>query len=141
MGRILAIDYGARRIGLAVSDETQTIAQGLKTFDCAEKGLPGALAEIGRIAQNCEVELIILGYPLSLSGKPSTRGKEVDTFRAALEDALNIPVELVDERFTTALAHRYAEEGGRKARADRQPIDMIAAVILLEDYLKRELGS
>lgn len=141
MGRILAIDYGARRIGLAVSDETQTIAQGLKTLRCAPDGMAEAIADIGRIAQNCEVELIILGYPLSLSGKPSTRGKEVDAFRSALEDAVNIPLELVDERYTTALAHRYVEEGGRKARPDRQPIDMVAAVILLEDYIKRELGN
>jgi putative Holliday junction resolvase len=135
MGRILAVDYGLKRIGLAVSDETQTVAQGLKTLDCGRKTPADVIDDIKRVASNCEAELIILGYPLSLSGKPTARSKEVDAFRALLEDSIDVPVELVDERYTTALAHRYIEEGGKKARADRQPIDMVSAVIMLEDYL------
>jgi putative Holliday junction resolvase len=138
MNRILAIDYGMRRIGLAISDETRTIAQGLKTIDCAVKGASGALAEITGIVSGHEVGLIILGYPTSMNGKPSTRGNEVEVFKATLEKAIKVPIELVDERFTTALAHRYIGEAGKKVRPDRQPVDMVAATVLLEDYLQSE---
>jgi putative Holliday junction resolvase len=140
MGRILAIDYGERRIGLAISDETRTIAQGLRTIDAgprtANPGPRVALEQIAEIVRQNDVELIILGYPTSMNGKPSTRGNEVEGFQALLEKAVKVPIELVDERFTTALANRYLGEGHKKVRPDKQPVDIVAATILLEDYLE-----
>ena len=142
MSRILAIDYGERRIGLAISDETRTIAQGLTVLDCGvrstENGVGTAVEQIAEIVVEREVGHIILGYPTSMSGKPSTRGNEVEAFRAELQKKGHVPVELVDERFTTALAERYLGEAYSKVRPDKQPVDMVAATVLLEDYLARK---
>jgi putative Holliday junction resolvase len=141
MSRILAIDYGARRIGLAVSDETRTIAQGLTVLDCgvrnASSRVEAALEQIAEIVVEKEVGHIILGYPMSMSGKPSTRGDEVEAFQAELGKKAHVPVELVDERFTTALAERYLSETHKRVRPDKQPVDMVAATVLLEDYLSK----
>jgi putative Holliday junction resolvase len=141
MSRILAIDFGERRIGLAISDETRTIAQGLTVLDCgvrsANCGVGTAVEQIAEIVVEREVGHIILGYPTSMSGKPSTRGNEVEAFKTELQKNAHVPVELVDERFTTALAHRYLSETHKKVRPDKQPVDMVAATVLLEDYLAR----
>ena len=167
MSRILAIDFGERRIGLAISDETRTIAQGLAVLDCgarsAKRGQGSRnqgiresrsqeepkssnprvlescfLEQIAEIVVEKEVGHIILGYPTSMSGKPSTRGNEVEAFKAELQKKAHVPVELVDERFTTALALRYLGETHKKVRPDKQPVDMVAATVLLEDYLARK---
>lgn len=142
MSRILAIDYGERRIGLAVSDETRTIAQGLTVINCevrsANCGLGTPVEQIAEIVVEKEVGHIILGYPTSMSGKPSTRGNAVEAFRAELQKKGHVPVKLVDERFTTALAERYLGEVYNKVRPDKQPVDMVAATVLLEDYLARK---
>lgn len=139
MSRILAIDFGERRIGLAISDETRTIAQGLAVLDCGARSAncgPGvAIEQIAEIVVEREVGHIILGYPTSLSGKPSTRGNEVEAFKTELQKKAHVPVELVDERFTTALALRYLSETHKNVRPDKQPVDMVAATVLLEDYL------
>jgi putative Holliday junction resolvase len=149
MGRILCIDYGERRIGLALSDETKTIAQGLATLLVQVKsqksrsksqdgrtGASDACAAIARIVAEQEVERIILGNPLSQQGGETRRSEQVREFKAALEKAVNVPIELVDERFTTVLARQYLSESYSKVRAQKHPVDKVAAVILLEDYLE-----
>lgn len=144
MGRVLCIDYGTRRIGLAVSDETQTIAQGLPTIDCrlpnADCRMKEVATRIAAIVREREVESVILGHPISLSGKPSTRSRRVLEFKHALEKALTVPLMLVDERFTTVLARQYLGEAYRRVRAQKHPVDKVAAVVLLEDYLARVKG-
>lgn len=134
MGRILAVDYGQRRLGLALSDETQTIAQGLKTLEGMN---PAQMIEaISAIVRQQAVEEIIIGHPISQSGRPTRRSREVEEFRQALSRQVTVPVKLVDERFTTALAQRYLSEIHRRVSAAQHPMDKVAATILLQDYLE-----
>ncbi|MEO0071292.1 MAG: Holliday junction resolvase RuvX [candidate division WOR-3 bacterium] len=144
MGRILCLDYGERRTGVAISDETKTIAQSLTTI--AHQSESELIATLGKLVNKHNVELIVIGLPLSLSGKPSTRSEMVRKFGAKLGKRLHLPVELFDERFSTVSAqHTYAEfyntpRRGAKTK-DRGPssaqIDRIAATIILENYLNR----
>ena len=133
MGRILAIDYGTKRIGLAVSDPTRTIASGLVSIPMSTT----AARTIATLAAEREVDCIILGHPLSLKGNETQRSQEVIAFKAELEQATGLKVELVDERFTTNLARQYLGETHRRVRSNKQPVDIVAATILLEDYLQR----
>ena len=160
MGRILCIDYGTKRIGLAISDETRTIARGLDTLTVtaehldrretpysravSAKGPPEftqVLAAIARIVAEQEVERIILGYPLSQAGNPTQRSRQVEEFKAMLTRAVSVPIELVDERFSSVLARQYLSEAYRNVRAQRHPVDKVAAVVILEDYLERNRKS
>lgn len=136
MPRILCLDYGERRTGVALSDETKTIAQSLTTIN--HKSDEELIAAISRLAQQHEVDLIVIGLPLSLSGKPSTRSEKIRRFASRLAKTLHLPVELFDERLSTRYAERvYAEVHGRNFRPDTSsPIDHIAATIILEDYLE-----
>jgi putative Holliday junction resolvase len=136
MGRILAIDYGERRTGLALSDETRTIAQPHAILESGT-GTSGLCRKIIEMVGRYEVDRIILGYPYGRTGRPSRRGHGIEAFRAELARLTPVPIELVDERFTTALAHRYLGEHHHRVRPDRLPVDKVAAVILLEDYLAR----
>ncbi len=146
MGRILCIDYGERHTGVAVSDPTRTIAQALPTIHHAtERELLEALKRFP-VAQ--EVDEIIIGLPVSQSGKPSRRSEQVRSFAGQLKKATGLPVRTFDERFSTARAIEVLEETrgkrdlapGRRAatgrdKKRREAVDRIAATIILEDYL------
>ena len=140
MARILAIDYGRKRTGVAVTDPLQLIAGGLDTVDTA--GLFDWLrAYVGRE----QVERIVIGEPRQPNGQPSENLARVQQFvnrwRKAMPD---IPIDYYDERFTSVLAHQAMLDGGlhRKARQDKGLVDKISATIILEDYLRsRKLSS
>jgi putative holliday junction resolvase len=134
--RILAVDPGSKRIGLAVSDPTETIAQALSTIP-AEPGdtLPTRLAEI---AKAHEARRIVVGLPLRLDG---TRGPEAAAAKQladALRQASGLPVELVDERMTTAAAERSLIAGGVRREKRRLVVDGVAATLLLQGHLDRK---
>lgn len=131
--RILAVDPGSKRVGVALSDPSETIAQALATVLAEpEESLPSRLA---KIALSHEAERIIVGLPLRLDG---TQGPEAATARR-LADAIRLesrlPVELVDERLTTAAAERALIAGGVKREQRRQDIDRVAATMLLQGHL------
>jgi putative Holliday junction resolvase len=131
--RILAVDPGSKRVGVALSDPTETIAQALATVPAApEETLPRRLAEI---ALAHEAQRIIVGLPLRLDG---THGPEAATARR-LADAIRhesrLPVELVDERLTTTAAERALIAGGVKRDQRRQSVDRVAATMLLQGHL------
>lgn len=133
MGRILAIDYGTRRTGLAVSDPLQLIAGGLATVETRE--LERYLAQY--IARE-EVSTIVVGKPTTMNGAPSETMRFVQPLAARLRRAYPaIEVVLYDERLTSVLAHRAMLDGGlrKTARRDRALVDKIAATIILEDYM------
>ena len=146
MGRILCIDYGERHTGIAVSDPTRTIAQARPTIHhSSEKEL---LDVVKRLIGEQEVDEIVIGLPVSQSGKPSARSEQVRAFAAALAKATGLPVTPFDERFSTARAIEVLEEvrGGRslapgkrpatgRDRKRREAVDRIAATIILEDFL------
>jgi putative Holliday junction resolvase len=122
--KVLALDYGAARTGVAVSDATGTIARPLGVVERASSG--DGLARIREIARDVEASLVVVGLPLTLRGEHGSQAAETDAFVALLRDAVDIPVETYDERFTTSLA---------AAAPGDAPEDARAAAHLLESYL------
>jgi len=123
--RILALDYGAARTGVAVSDATGTLASPLTVVKKASSAT--GLQELAGIVRREQAELVIVGLPVSLDAREHAQAREVRSFVARLVRELNVPVRTYDERFTTKVA---AERGGAAG------IDARAAAVLLEDYLR-----
>jgi putative holliday junction resolvase len=123
--RILALDYGAARCGVAVSDPTGTLATPLEPVlrPASRRGFAALVAMVGSLA----VERVVVGLPVSLSGGDSAQTRETRAFAERLGSALTVPVELYDERFTTALALRAGGSGS---------LDSRAAAVLLEEWLQ-----
>ena len=134
MARILSIDYGKKRTGLAVSDPLQLIAGGLATVATHE--LWDYLVQY--VAREA-VERIVIGEPRQPNGQPSENLARVQQFvNRWRKQRPDIPIEYYDERFTSVLAHQAMIAGGlkRKARQDKALVDEISATIILEDYLR-----
>ena len=134
MARILSIDYGKKRTGLAVTDPLQIIAGGLATVATSE--LYDFLVQyVGRE----DVELIIIGEPRQPNGQPSENLPRVQQFVNRWRKAMpQIPIEYYDERFTSVLAHQAMIDGGlgKKARQNKALVDEISATIILQDYMR-----
>lgn len=136
MGRILAIDYGRKRVGVAVSDPGKLIATGLQTVRACD--VLDFLAEyMGR--EN--VELFVVGHPKQMDNSDSESMTYIKPFVTALKKRFpEIPVVMYDERFTSVLAHRALVEGGakRKTRQDKGLIDTMSATIILTSYMEQQ---
>jgi len=124
--RVLALDYGAARTGVAVSDATGTLARPVGVVERAASA-PG-LDRVALLVDEHEAELVVVGLPLTLRGERGEQARETEAFVAALRDRLGVPVETEDERFTTTLAQ---QTGGRA------PEDALAAAHLLQTWLAR----
>ena len=134
MARILSIDYGKKRTGIAVTDPLQIIANGLATVSTSE-----LLSYLKDYLSREQVERIIIGRPLQTNGQPSENLQRVEQFVNRWKKEIpDVPVEYVDERFTSVLAHQAMIDGGlrKKARQDKALVDKISATIILEDYLR-----
>ena len=134
MSRILAIDYGRKRTGLAVSDTMQIIANGLTTVPTHE-----LLDFIAGYVQKEPVERIIIGLPKQMNNEVSENMKYIEPFVRLLKKKIpEMPVEFVDERFTSVLAHRTMLEAGlkKKERQNKALVDEISATIILQTYLE-----
>lgn len=134
MARILSIDYGRKRTGLAVTDPMQLIAGGLATVATSE-----LFDWLQAYIQKEQVERIVIGEPKQPNGKPSENLERVMQFVHRWRRAVPaIPIELYDERFTSVLAHQAMLDGGlrKKARQDKALVDQISATIILEDYMR-----
>lgn len=132
-GRILGIDYGQRRVGLAVSDALGITAQGLETVHHTNEDQ--LLAQLGKIIDMYGIEKIVVGFPLHMDGTYGEKAKEVDRFMKRLTDHFQLPVIAWDERLTTSAAHRTMHEMGRKAKGAKGKVDRIAAALILQNYL------
>ncbi|MBN2289009.1 MAG: Holliday junction resolvase RuvX [Candidatus Glassbacteria bacterium] len=144
MSRILAVDYGERRVGLAVSDETGTIATGLETLDRRKYKSDQALAaEIARLAGEYAAVMIVVGLPLNMDGTSGEAAARVVGFTEILGCTTGAGVATWDERLTTAAALRTRRELGLqlKKRRDKKEIDRLSAVILLQNYLAYQRQS
>lgn len=134
MARILSIDYGKKRTGLAVTDPMQFIANGLTTIET--KDLFDFLCSY---VKREEVERVVIGKPMQLNGKPSENLARVENFVNRWRRAQpTIPIEYYDERFTSVLAHRVILESGVKKKIRRENkglVDEISATIILQDYM------
>lgn len=133
-GRVLAIDYGERRIGLAVSDPSRTIASPAG-FVLRRAGKRPPIAELVRRAVAHEATAIVIGLPLDDAGNETARTVEVRRIAVELEQRTGLAVTLVDERYTTAAALRAIQEMGGSTRGRRGDVDSLAATILLQHAL------
>lgn len=133
-GRVLAFDFGKRRIGLAISDPLGITAQGLPTFE--RKRLREDLAKLAKLARDMKVGLFLFGNPKYMSGDESQQSAQVKEFAERLGEMAEIPVMYWDERFTSAQAHRLLGEEGMKRENRKGKVDQIAATLILQDYLE-----
>ena len=134
MARILSIDYGKKRTGLAVTDPQQMIASGLATVSTSE-----LFEYLKNYVAVEEVECIVIGEPRQPNGQPSENLQRVQQFVNRWRKAMpNVPIDYFDERFTSVLAHQAMLDGGlkKKARQDKALVDEISATIILQDYMR-----
>ena len=133
MARILAVDYGKRRTGLAVTDELQIIAGGLTTVDTKD-----VLDFILDYVKREQVECIVVGLPKQMNNQPSENMGRIRPFVNRLRKLINIPVEYYDERFTSVLAHQAILESGigKMSRRNKELVDEISATIILQSYME-----
>lgn len=133
--RIIGIDFGRKRIGLAQSDPLEIFASPLETVQNAK-----IIDYLKKIASACNIKCFVIGYPVNMNGKPSEAQADVDAFIKHLSKVFpDIPIVKEDERFTSVLAHRAMIDGGMKAsqRRDKFSVDKISASLILQTYLDR----
>lgn len=133
MTRYMSIDYGDVRIGIAVTDPLKIISSAYKTI--RNEGIVSVLASLKEITVKEDIERIILGHPVGLDGNKTKKTIQVEEFAEKLKE-LGIEVVLLDESFTTKRAHDILHSMGKKTGNNKDKIDMIAAQVILEDYLR-----
>ena len=131
--RILAIDHGTKRMGIALSDELKMLAQPIE-FIPAEPFAP-FLARLKQLLHEKEVELILVGMPRNMNGSYGPAALKVQDFVATLKNAITVPIKLWDERLTSAQANRFLIEGNVRREKRKEKVDKMAAAILLQSYL------
>lgn len=136
--RILAIDHGTKRIGVALSDELKMIAQPLEFIPA--QPFAEVVTRLKQIIQAKEVELILVGMPRNMDGSYGPAAQTVQAFTAALKDAVTIPVQTWDERLTTVQANRFLIEGKVRRKDRKSRVDKTAAALLLQSYLDSLAG-
>jgi putative Holliday junction resolvase len=132
-GRVLALDLGKRRIGLALSDELGITAQGLETLE--RSNIREDLTRLAKLASDKNVALILMGNPLHMNGREGRQTQYTRDFAERLHTATGLPVEFRDERLTTVEAERVLRLSGISIQKRAKAVDRLAAVILLESYL------
>jgi len=138
-GRILAIDYGARKIGLAVSDELGLTAQGLPTYRRNNK--KADLDHLRRVIRQYAVREIVMGLPLRMSGDVGVQAEKVQAFAEELRRRFKLPVHLFDERLTSVEANRVLRQTEMSIRRRGAVVDQLAAVLILESFLELRKSS
>jgi putative Holliday junction resolvase len=131
--RILAIDPGSHRLGLALSDPSGTVALPLGVL--TRRSEPEDLKEIRRIVSENDVELLIIGLPRMMDGSIDSAARNAQAFGAQVSQATGVSVEYWDERLTTVAAERFLIEQGKRRAQRRQDVDKVAATLLLQGYL------
>jgi putative Holliday junction resolvase len=131
-GRVLGIDHGSRRVGVAVSDVLRMTAHALEVVPRHQ-----AISRITEITENLGVEEIVVGLPTSLSGNEGMAAVAARAFATEIEKATGLPVNLIDERFSTVTAEKAMLAAGSKRRDRRQSLDKVAAAVILQAFLDR----
>jgi putative Holliday junction resolvase len=131
--RLLGLDVGDKTIGLALSDESATLASGLRTI--RRVGLKEDLRQLAEVAREHEVGEVVVGLPRSLDGSEGPQARKVLAFVQALKKVVNVPVATWDERFTTVAAEHALIEGGVSRERRKGLVDKVAAVLILQGYL------
>ncbi|MGA3267145.1 MAG: Holliday junction resolvase RuvX [Verrucomicrobiota bacterium] len=131
--RILALDHGTKRIGVAVSDETKTIAQPLEYIPA--EPFADFLARFKELLVEKEIDLVLIGLPRNMDGSYGPAAQKVEAFVAVLRNAITMPVKTWDERLTSSQANRLLIEGRVRRDRRKEKVDQMAAAILLQSYL------
>ena len=134
MNRILALDFGRARIGVAISDELQLLAHPLETIPANQQ----PESRIAKIVHEKNVDHVVAGVPRQMNGQIGTAATEVLQFVEKLRTILPCPVVTWDERLTTVAAHRALRDAGKKTRHTRGYVDQVAAQMILQSYLDRQ---
>jgi putative holliday junction resolvase len=138
--RALGVDLGSKRIGIAVSDLSGTIASALTTVHRSSSRRHDH-ATIAELVQLEEAEIVVVGLPLSLDGSHGKAAQAATTEAKQLATVVGVPVEMYDERFTTVTAERGMLEAGLDARARRKVVDKVAAAVMLQAWLDHRRGT
>ncbi len=139
--RVLALDVGERRIGVAISDPTGTVARPLCTLRRASRAED--FAAIQRLIDEHAVEKVIIGLPLTLRGEEGPQARRIGRYAQALADSLSVPVEMWDERYTTTVAEEIVRRASRRRRRRRREapdVDAVAAAVILQSFLDSQGG-
>ena len=131
--RILALDHGTRRIGVAVSDETKTIAQPLEYI--VADPLEGFLKRLKQLLVEKEIELVLVGMPRNMDGSYGPAAQKVQAFVESIKRDVAVPIKLMDERLTSVMANRVLIQGNVRRDKRKENVDKMAAAILLQSYL------
>jgi len=131
--RILALDHGTKRIGVAVSDETKTIAQPLEYIPA--EPFADFLARLKQLLVEKEIDLVLIGQPRNMDGSYGPAAQKVEAFVAVLRSAITIPIKMRDERLTSVMANRILIQGNVRRDKRKEKVDKMAAAILLQSYL------
>jgi putative Holliday junction resolvase len=135
MARVLGIDFGEKRLGLALSDESRTLASPLAVYE--RKDLQSDLRFLSDLILRYQITEIVLGLPLNMDGSLGPKAQQVLEFKRALEESLKLPVHTFDERLTTAEAERALLEANMSRRKRKTKRDALAAVLILQGYLQQ----
>jgi putative Holliday junction resolvase len=131
--RILSLDHGTRRIGVAVSDETKTIAQPLEYIPA--EPFADFLERLKKILVEKEIDLILIGMPRNMDGSYGPAAQKVEAFVSVMKSAITVPIKLWDERLTSKMANRILIQGNVRRDQRKEKVDKMAAAILLQSYL------
>lgn len=137
--RILCVDYGDTRTGLALSDELGMLAHGIGYIK--EKYPPYTADKVAEKARECDVEKIVLGNPVNMNGSYGPRAEKAARFKSLLEERINVEVVLFDERMTTMSAHTYLNYTNTRGKNRKEVIDTLSAEIILQNYLDSQKNS
>lgn len=136
--RVLGLDYGETRIGLAISDVFGIVATPLETV--SERDRQKQLAAVAQVAKDKGAEKLVLGHPKRMDGSLGHRAEYTEAFAKDLSELTGLPYELWDERFSSTEAHRILEEGGVSGKKRKTKVDKIAAVLILQGWLDLHSG-
>jgi putative Holliday junction resolvase len=132
----MAIDFGGKRLGIAVSDVSATLAQPVTVIDRSRA--QDYIAALAKLFKDYDVERIVIGYPRTLAGEAGPQAAVVDEFIKTLQGAFRLPVDRYDERLSSKEALTWLAQMGIRGRKARQAVDKVAAALILQSYLDRE---
>jgi putative Holliday junction resolvase len=131
--RLMALDVGERRIGIALSDPSRLLARSLDVL--RRRSLEADMEVLGSLVEEHEVEKIIVGHPLGLDGRPGEQARRSQEYAGELQRVLGVPVVLWDESFSSERARQIMIEAGKKRKERAERLDAVAAAVILQDYL------
>ncbi len=131
--KILAVDYGDARTGLAACDRTETLASPLGVIH--ERDFAATVQKVSFAVREYEAQMVVIGYPRNMNGSVGERAEKCQRFAELLKKLVPVPVELWDERSTTVSAHQYLNETNTRGKKRKEVVDAVAATIILESYM------